>query len=362
MSDQLADSAERLFASQVSKTVLQAADGGHWPAALWAAVEDTGYTAALLPEESGGFGASAAEAFGLVRVAAAHAAPIPLAETMLAGWLLARAGLPVPAGILTVAPVRRGPLALSGTGQGDAWHLAGTAARVPWGRQAAAIAVVAEGPEGPMVACVPAGSFAVAEGRSVANEPRDALTFDGPVTAGRSPISPEQLRAAGASLRTAQMAGALSRILAVCVAYVQTRVQFGRPIGKFQAIQQNMAVLAGQAAAAGAAADLAADAFAAGLDPFVVGAAKARAGEAASIVAGLAHQVHGAIGFTQEYELHHLTRRLWAWRDEFGNEAEWNALVGRGALAAGADGLWAKITDTMVTDAMITGAMITDAA
>ncbi|MGX7706682.1 acyl-CoA dehydrogenase family protein [Methylobacterium sp. Gmos1] len=343
MSDQLADSAERLFASQVSKTVLQAADGGHWPTALWAAVEDAGFTAALLPEESGGFGASAAEAFGLVRVAAAHAAPVPLAETMLAGWLLARAGLPVPAGILTVAPVRRDSLALSRADGG--WRLAGTAARVPWGRRAAAIAIVAEGPEGPMVACVPAGAFTVAEGRNVAEEPRDAVSINAPVTVGRAPVSPAQLRAAGAALRTSQMAGALSRILAVCVSYVQTRVQFGRPIGKFQAIQQSMAVLAGQAAAAGAAADLAADAFAAGLDPFVVGAAKARAGEAASVAAAIAHQVHGAIGFTQEYELHHLTRRLWAWRDEFGNEAEWNALVGRRALAAGADGLWSMITE-----------------
>ena len=75
-----------------------------------------------------------------------------------------------------------------------------------------------------------------------------------------------------------------------------------------------------------------------------MGAAKARAGEAASIAAGLAHQAHGAIGFTREYELHYATRRLWSWRDEFGNEAEWNRVVGRAALAAGADGLWPALT------------------
>jgi acyl-CoA dehydrogenase len=80
------------------------------------------------------------------------------------------------------------------------------------------------------------------------------------------------------------------------------------------------------------------------LPSLFVAAAKARVGEAASIAAGLAHQVHGAIGFTQEYELHHLTRRLWSWRDEFGNEAEWNALVGRAVFAAGPEGLWAALT------------------
>ncbi len=160
-----------------------------------------------------------------------------------------------------------------------------------------------------------------------------------------SPVSPAQLRAAGAAIRTVQIAGALGRILPLCIGYVQTRVQFGRPIGKFQAIQQSMAILAGQCAAAGAAADMAAEALAGTLDPVVIGAAKARAGEAASVAAGLAHQVHGAIGFTQEYELHPLTRRLWSWRDEFGNEAEWNAVVGRAALAAGADGLWPAIAN-----------------
>jgi acyl-CoA dehydrogenase len=102
--------------------------------------------------------------------------------------------------------------------------------------------------------------------------------------------------------------------------------------------------MAGQSAAAIAAADMATDALAGGLDPVVVGAAKARAGEAASIAAGLAHQAHGAIGFTQEYELHDITRRLWSWRDEFGNESEWNLVVGRAALAAGPDGLWPLLT------------------
>ena len=145
-------------------------------------------------------------------------------------------------------------------------------------------------------------------------------------------------------VRTVQIAGALSRALSLSVQYAQTRVQFGRPIGKFQAVQHNLAVLAGQAAAALAAADMATDALAGGLDPLRVGAAQARAGEAASIAAGLAHQAHGAIGFTQEYELHFATRRLWSWRDEFGNEAEWNGVVGRAVLAAGPDGVWPLLT------------------
>jgi acyl-CoA dehydrogenase len=128
------------------------------------------------------------------------------------------------------------------------------------------------------------------------------------------------------------------------VQYAGERVQFGRPIGRFQAVQQNLAVLAGQAAAATAAAEAAIEAAAQGLDALAIAAAKIRAGEAAGIGAAIAHQVHGAIGFTQEHSLHHATRRLWSWRDEFGSEAFWSRKLGATVAAAGADRLWQSIT------------------
>ena len=54
-----------------------------------------------------------------------------------------------------------------------------------------------------------------------------------------------------------------------------------------------------------------------------------RVGEAAGTGAAIAHQVHGAMGFTYEHTLHHATRRLWAWREEFGNETYWAMRLGR---------------------------------
>ncbi len=346
MTDQLSEGAERLFAQYVTKDVIRAAGEGTFPHALWSAVTEAGFTAALLPEEAGGFGTSTVEAMGLLRIAAAHAAPIPLAETMLAGWMLARAGLPVPEGVLTVAPVRLADcVSLQRASEG--WQVSGTATRVPWARDAAAIVVLADRPDGPAVACVPAANV-TARDVNLAGEPRDTVAFDLTLPAGAvvpAGFDMAELRMAGAALRTVQIAGALSRALGISVDYAQTRVQFGRPISKFQAIQHNLAIMAGQSAAAIAAADMAADALANGLTPLVVGAAKARAGEAASIAAGIAHQSHGAIGFTQEYQLHHVTRRLWSWRDEFGNEAEWNAVVGRIALQAGPDRLWPALTE-----------------
>jgi acyl-CoA dehydrogenase len=126
-------------------------------------------------------------------------------------------------------------------------------------------------------------------------------------------------------------------------------VQFGRPIGRFQAVQQQLALAAAEVAAASAAASAAArvataDGMLAASTRFAVAAAKARTGEAAGEVARIAHQVHGAIGFTREHDLRLLTTRLWAWRDEDGSEAEWQEWLGGAALEAGADGLWPLIT------------------
>jgi acyl-CoA dehydrogenase len=149
----------------------------------------------------------------------------------------------------------------------------------------------------------------------------------------------------GAAVRLQQMAGALEKILEQSVQYALDRSQFGRPIAKFQAVQHNLATFAGEVAAASAAADAAAEACS-GEDIAVgeVAIAKVRAGEAAGTGAAIAHQVHGAMGFTYEHSLHHATRRLWAWREEFGNEAVWARRLGRMVAAHGADGLWPFIT------------------
>jgi acyl-CoA dehydrogenase len=247
-----------------------------------------------------------------------------------------------------LAPLRKGDK-LTLRRLGGRWRLSGSASRIPWARHAAAIAVLAEADDEPRLVLLRSGGFTATPDLNLAGEPRDMITVDAQIEPDDVAHAPQgfgkaELRAAGAAVRTAQIAGALSRVLAMSVAYAQTRVQFGRPIAKFQAIQQNLAVLAGHCAAAMAASDMAAEALRGRSSPFFVGAAKARAGESAGIAAGLAHQLHGAIGFTQEYGLHHLTKRLWSWREEFGNEAEWNASVGRAALAAGPEGLWPALT------------------
>ena len=132
--------------------------------------------------------------------------------------------------------------------------------------------------------------------------------------------------------------GALDQALA----YARERRAFGRPIAKFQAVQHMLADAAGHYAAAAAAADLAAEARGADME-LATAIAKSRVGEAAGKLAEVCHQVHGAMGFTQEHPLHFSTRRLWSWRDEFGNEAQWQERIGRLACAEGGEALWPRL-------------------
>jgi hypothetical protein len=144
--------------------------------------------------------------------------------------------------------------------------------------------------------------------------------------------------------RAAQIAGALDAALAMAVGYVNERQQFGRPLGKFQAVQQSLATFACEAAAANCAAVGAAQALDRGEAAFEIAAAKLRANRAVEVGTTVAHQVHGAIGFTQEYALHDLTRPLWRWRSEYGNDAYWARRLGKAVIARGADSFWPDLT------------------
>ncbi len=346
----LAETCTRLFTDHATTAVLEGAEKGEWPAALWQALEENGLTLPQVSEARGGAGGSWSDAFVVLMAAGRFAAPVPLAETMLAGVILAEAGLDVPLGPMTVAPVyadERLTLARQGAG----FTLSGRATRVPWGARAEHVVVVADGEGGPMIAQV-AGSAAKAEAdASLAREPRDTLQWSAaPVVAAaplRSRLGRQPVFAGGALVRAAQMAGGLEFLLAQSVKYVSERKQFGRPLAAFQAIQQNLALLAGHTAAAGMAAQQAfhaVDRTGEGGDPsFEIAVAKVRTGEAAGLGAGIAHQAHGAIGFTYEHSLHFVTRRLWSWRAEFGAESHWSVALGRQVAAQGADALWPRL-------------------
>jgi acyl-CoA dehydrogenase len=325
-----------------------------WDEPLWRDLADAGLTGVGLPEEAGGSGGELADAVAVVRTLAAGAAAVPVAEQLLvAGPALLGAGLDLPdpgepwsvsvGGAVHAEPVDDG----DGPGR---WRLTGTATDVAWAGVARHVVVLAAAPggiEGAVLALVDTEGLASSDARNLAGEPRGSLVLGGAPASGAllTPTRAGEVRARFALARAVQLAAALEQVLAWTVQYAGERQQFGRPLGKFQAIQMELAEMAGEVTAVTALVDAAVQVLDRGGDVVLAAAAaKVRAGAAVEVVARLAHQVHGAIGFTQEHRLHHLTRRCWSWRDEAGSELTWSTVLGVGLLAGGGGDLWPALT------------------
>ncbi|WP_219412399.1 acyl-CoA dehydrogenase family protein [Pseudonocardia nigra] len=352
----LTEVATDLFTDLCTPETVRAAEETGWAGPLWDALTAAGFPLVSVPEEAGGSGGSVADACAVLRVAGRFAAPVPLAETgLLAGWALASAGLALPAGPATVA-VGRPADALELTGGPGGWRVSGRLHRVPWAGEAERVVALAQRGGDRFVLSLPAAGAAVVPGRNLAGEPRDTVNFDDlalpddAVAPAPEHVTADALLLRGALGRAALIAGALARVTDLTVRYTNEREQFGRPVARFQAVQHHLVRIAEEAQAAGMAAAVAA----ASADPdpafFDVAAAKIVAGEAASAAAKAAHQAHGAIGMTKEYELGQLTRRLWAWRDEYGSERHWSSRLGRHLAELGADGLWPRLATGLFTD------------
>ena len=304
-------------------------------AALWQQIEETGFADLLLPESAGGAGLVLRDAFAVWDLLGQHAMPLPLAETMLARAWLAAAGAKVPAGAIALAPHL---LAADGGAQAA-------------GVRGARVADWVLAQEGAQLVLLPLAAAQASASIFVLDADlrwgADALA-----QAQRVP-APASLLVAQAGLVSALLAGALLTTFEKTLNFANERQQFGRPIGKFQAIQHELAVMAEHVSAARMAAQIACEANGLQADALKVAVGKARTSEAAVEVASLAHSIHGAIGFTTEFDLQLFTRRLHLWRQTANSEAYWQLQAGQALVAAGGISLDVirQITDSSATAA-----------
>ncbi|ANW05207.1 acyl-CoA dehydrogenase family protein [Bradyrhizobium icense] len=342
----VAETAEKIFADLADAQTINRDEKGEWKAPLWQALSDAGLPLAWVGEDCGGSGASLAEGFSVLSAAGRFAVAVPLAETMLAGWLLAQAKIASPGDEMTVVPASpKDRITVNADGS-----LSGRARGVPFAKVAKHLAVLASDAKGDCsIALVDTGKCRIESGLSLGGDPSDIVTLDKvqPIAIKPAPAGFDQTRLMlmGGVTRSLQIAGALESMLEISVRYSNERVAFEKKISKFQAVQHNLARLAGESAAALAAATSAADAIANAnsFDDEVfleAVAAKIRCSEAAEKGGGIAHQVHGAIGFTIEHILHRYSLRALAWRDDFGSESYWAVELGKLVCKRGADELW----------------------
>lgn len=276
---------------------------------------EAGFATLLVPEEKGGFGGDWGDLFAVLRLAGQHALAAPLGETIVAHKLLAEAGVDAPEGAIALL---------------DREYAS-------FGRDCAAVLAASEGG----LKLYPHSAIDLTEGTSPNGNPRDKVRFTGEPSAAF--VSNADLRAKGAFVRVAQAAGALEAGFALAIEHVNTRVQFGKPLAKFQAVQQALAEASSEIAAVGAAGQAAAAAFDAGDAGFEIAAAKLRTNRAIEVAVPILHRVHGAIGFTMEYPLNRFTRSLMGWRSEFGNDAFWARTLGERVARLGGTALWREI-------------------
>ncbi|HEX3524190.1 MAG TPA: acyl-CoA dehydrogenase family protein, partial [Stellaceae bacterium] len=253
------ETAEKIFADLADAQTVNHDKKGEWKAPLWKALTEAGLPLSWVPEDCGGSGASLAEGFGVIGAAGRFAIAVPLAETMLAGWLLAQAKISSPEGEMTVAPASpKDRITLNADGT-----LSGRARGVPFAKAAKRIAALATGTNNVSIALVDASAVRIETGLTLANDNSDTVVFDKvkPTAIEPAPKGFNQtaLMLMGGVVRSLQIAGALESMLDISVRYSNERVAFEKKISKFQAVQHNLAKLAGESAAALAAATSAAD-------------------------------------------------------------------------------------------------------
>lgn len=330
-SEMLAHSVGGLFANFADSANLEA---------MWQSSEDLGIANLLMPADEGGMDGSWQDAELVWRLAGLHAVPLPIGETMIARYLLRNTGLS-----LTGRPI------ILSTGVGELTedgHFSGTARALSPVLEGALLLIgLSDKPGGPCILVSLSDASSPSGNSNMAGEPRPTFTFDDVKCERIEGLDFESVFNTSAVLRASQIGGALSACLDLCQRYASERSQFGRELKRFQAIQHQIALLAEEAAAVTSAAASAAYAMDSGDFTFAAACAKLRANQACGASALIAHQVHGAIGITEEYALQRFTRRLWAWRSEFGNDRFWAERIGDIMLARQSGSPWSQISGTM---------------
>jgi acyl-CoA dehydrogenase len=311
-----AEAIEDILRDRCTPAAVRAIEAGGSPAGLWDALAGAGFLDLLAPEASGGAALPLDELFAVLAQFGRHAVPLPIGEAIVARALVGE-GVQLPDGPLTLAP------ALKRDGDGSI-----RCARVPYGAVADHV-LAADGDRLLLLSCAGAQRHTT----RIAGSQLATMTWTDAAAAGHIAGDARALAPLAAALYAALLAGAMARVFEMTLQYCNERSQFGKSLGKFQAVQHQLSVMAEQVAAASITAESAFQAP--GRTPRLLPAAmaKARASEAAPGVANTAHALHGAIGVTEEYDLQLFTRRLHEWRLAHGGESHWHRLVGEQVLA-----------------------------
>jgi acyl-CoA dehydrogenase len=304
---------------------------------------EAGLRRVAVPASAGGSEGEAAYLAVILRRLAYHSVSNGLLEDHLAAEMLAQHGSEVPDDMLTISG--RSSLRLSVVEGREV--VAGACRQVPWANASSHVLAVANADSGALLVVLPIARAQIVTRKNIAGESRDDIRFDQTqplaIIAGEKAVS--SFRSRLLVYRSLAMIGAGERSLDLTISHVTDRSQFGSSLSKRQVVQHYIAEMFGALAAARSACDAAMLALAGGSDTAILAAALATRIEGdrmASIVTRLSHQLHGAIGFTEEHILHHSTKRLTAWRQD--DLSETSAAIELARLVPDFGGPWEVLT------------------
>jgi alkylation response protein AidB-like acyl-CoA dehydrogenase len=313
-----AQAIENILQDQCTPAVVRAIEAGGSPLKLWQALQGAGFLELLASEANGGAELPLADLFPILRSFGRYTVPVPVAQTIVARALLASHAMPVGMVTLAAAFHRQSDGTIS-------------CPLTPYGMLADFV-LARDGDALLLLPCVAAQR----QSTGVHGSLTATLRWPDESVATHVPGAGPLLPAFAAALHAALLSGAMTRVFEMTLQYCNDRIQFGKTLGKFQAVQHQLSVMAEHVAAASIAAEAAFRTDATTPSLLAAAMAKSRTSEAAVLVASMAHALHGAIGIAEEYDLPLLTRRLHEWRMVHCSEAHWNALIGNSVLASDA--------------------------
>lgn len=347
MKEMILEVVERMLKENVDKDLVDVVEQGQWSPSVWELFEESSMTLVAVAEKNDGAGGDIEDLLNIVRLTGKYAAPIPFAETTFANYLLEYTGLNVTENLATYMVSADQAFSL------EDGRLNGTAQHINWARHTHSLVALAANLDKFHLVKVSLTEAELMNSANLAGEPRDTVTFNkANILQVSKPLTPEQLqyiKTLETAFVSALMTGAIEKVNELTVQYTKEREQFGRPIHRFQLVQQHIVQLAGETAISLAAFNNLTAALLSDNHTNEAAYTRLRLEEAITLVTAISHQVHAAIGTTYEHSLHQYTRRLWSWRDEGLNSSYWSDVVAMNLLENSSDSLWTYLTNTKNT-------------
>lgn len=349
MHEIILDTTSKIFKDLSTKELIDEVEEGKWAGELWDVLTESGITSIGVSETLGGAGGDFVDAFHVLRLAGKYAVPLPLAETMMVNWLIAENGMSPQEEPVTLTIDLNNELEIE-TADGG-YVLNGKLKNVSWLNGSKKVFALADFGKESVLALLPVEKAEIVEKNNLAGESIAELTFDDVniehlklIEINREEMLKKVMEIGGLA-KAVMMSGAMERILELTIQYTKERNQFGRPLHRLQAIQQQLAILSRETIGVIVSTNFAIEAFEKGVVTKEIANAKLQASQAVQTITEIAHQIHGAIGATHEHALHQFTRRLWTWRDEFGTENDWAMVIANQLLNSEETSLWELLTN-----------------